>query len=49
MADEFNYNDLWNEQEKKIELKIEKEVIANLPKGNPRPGVNITKRFRVKR
>ena len=44
---EFDYNQLWNEEVKKEERKIDKEVIPNLPKGLPRMGVNITKRFRV--
>jgi hypothetical protein len=47
MSDEFDYNNLWNEEQKKAEIKIEKEVIPSLPKGLPRRGVNITKRFRV--
>ena len=49
MAKEFDYNSLWAEEETKKENRIEKEVIPNLPKGKPRVGVNITKRFRVKR
>ena len=44
---EFDYNQMWNEEEKKLEKKIQTEVISNLPKGKPRRGVNITKRFRV--
>ena len=46
---EFDYSKLWEEEEAKKEKKIQKEVIPNLPKGLPRKGVNITKRFRVKR
>lgn len=46
---DFDYNALWAEEEQKEAKKIDKEVIPNLPKGKPRKGVNITKRFRVKK
>jgi hypothetical protein len=46
---DFDYNQLWEEEEQKKEKRIEKEVIPNLPKGRPRQGVNIVKRFRVKK
>jgi hypothetical protein len=46
---DFDYNQLWEEEEKKEEKKIEKEVIPALPRGRPRQGVNIVKRFRVKK
>ena len=46
---EFDYNQLWNEEENNKERKIQTEVIPNLSKGKPRKGVNITKRLRVKR
>ena len=49
MVEEFNYNDLWKEEETKIERVIQKEVIPNLPKGRPRQGVNVYRRFRVKK
>ena len=44
---DFDYNSLWNEEENKEQKKIDKEIIPNLPKGRPRMGVNIVKRFRV--
>ena len=47
MEEAFDYASLWANEEKKKEIKIEKEVIPNLPKGLPRRGVNIVKRFRV--
>jgi len=43
----FDYEALWGEEEKNKERKIQREIIPNLPKGKPRKGVNITKRFRV--
>lgn len=46
---EFDYNKLWEEEEQNTERKIQKEIIPELPKGMPRKGVNITKRFRVKK
>lgn len=46
---EFDYNELWNEQSKEEMKRIDKEIIPNLPMGKPRKGVNIIKRFRVKK
>jgi len=47
VAGVFDYDSLWSEEEKSKERIIKKEIIPNLPKGKPRKGINITKRFRV--